>query len=41
LSADDVAALEGRTEGWITGLHLAALSMQDRKRKGQNPAGFI
>ena len=41
LSADDVAALEGRTEGWITGLHLAALSMQDRKRKGQNPASFI
>jgi LuxR family maltose regulon positive regulatory protein len=28
LSAQDVAALERRTEGWIAGLHLAALSMQ-------------
>ncbi|MFN8597898.1 MAG: LuxR C-terminal-related transcriptional regulator [Anaerolineae bacterium] len=28
LSADDVAALETRTEGWIAGLQLAALSMQ-------------
>lgn len=34
LSVEDIAALETRTEGWITGLHLAALSMQgqtDRK----------
>lgn len=30
LSAADVAALEMRTEGWIVGLHLAALSMQGR-----------
>ncbi|MHC5794859.1 LuxR C-terminal-related transcriptional regulator [Lacisediminihabitans sp. FW035] len=30
LSTDDVAALETRTEGWIAGLQLAALSMQDR-----------
>ena len=30
LSADDVAALEKRTEGWIAGLQLAALSMQGR-----------
>src|ERR687891_105180 len=30
LSTDDVARLEGRTEGWIAGLQLAALSMQDR-----------
>ena len=30
LSADDVAALEGRTEGWIAALQLAALSMQGR-----------
>ena len=30
LSADDVAALEARTEGWIAGLHLAALSLRDR-----------
>jgi len=28
LSADDIAALETRTEGWIAGLQLAALSMQ-------------
>lgn len=28
LSADDIAALEARTEGWIAGLQLAALSMQ-------------
>ena len=31
LSADDVAALEARTEGWIAGLQLAALSMQGRQ----------
>ena len=28
LSAEDVLALESRTEGWIAGLHLAAISMQ-------------
>jgi LuxR family maltose regulon positive regulatory protein len=28
LSAEDISALEARTEGWITGLQLAALSMQ-------------
>lgn len=28
LSADEITALETRTEGWITGLQLAALSMQ-------------
>jgi LuxR family maltose regulon positive regulatory protein len=28
LSAEDVAALEERTEGWIAGLQLAAISMQ-------------
>jgi|SRR5579872_459996 len=37
LSADDVAALEDRTEGWIAGLQLAALSMQGN----QDVAGFI
>ncbi|MGD8623565.1 MAG: LuxR C-terminal-related transcriptional regulator [Anaerolineae bacterium] len=31
LSPEDVAALERRTEGWIAGLQLAALSMQGRK----------
>src|SRR3712207_2049949 len=30
LSVEDVAALEARTEGWIAGLQLAALSLQDR-----------
>ncbi len=37
LTAQDVAALEGRTEGWIAALQLAALSMQGR----QDVAGFI
>jgi LuxR family maltose regulon positive regulatory protein len=37
ISADDVAALEGRTEGWIAALQLAALSMQGR----DDIAGFI
>ena len=30
LSASDIAALEARTEGWIAGLQLAALSLQGR-----------
>lgn len=37
LSAADVAALETRTEGWIVGLQLAALSMQER----EDVPGFI
>ena len=37
LTAPDVAALEGRTEGWIAALQLAALSMQGR----DDAAGFI
>jgi LuxR family transcriptional regulator, maltose regulon positive regulatory protein len=37
LSAEDVAALEERTEGWIAGLQLAALSMRERK----DVSGFI
>ena len=37
LTAHDVAALEGRTEGWIAALQLAALSMQGR----DDVAGFI
>jgi LuxR family maltose regulon positive regulatory protein len=32
LSSDDVDALETRTEGWVTGLQMAAISMQARKR---------
>ena len=31
LPAEDIAALESRTEGWIAGLQLAALSMQGRE----------
>ena len=31
LSAEDIAALETRTEGWVAGLQLAALSMQGRE----------
>jgi LuxR family maltose regulon positive regulatory protein len=31
LPADDIAALEARTEGWIASLQLAALSMQGRQ----------
>ena len=37
LAVQDVAALEGRTEGWIAALQLAALSMQGRA----DVAGFI
>jgi LuxR family maltose regulon positive regulatory protein len=37
LSAEDVAALETRTEGWIAGLQLAAISMQGH----QDTASFI
>jgi LuxR family maltose regulon positive regulatory protein len=37
LSAEEIAALEERTEGWIAGLQLAALSMRGREDVG----GFI
>ncbi len=37
LSGENIAALETRTEGWIAGLQLAALSMQGR----EDTAGFI
>jgi len=37
LSAENIAALEARTEGWIAGLQLAALSMQGRS----DAASFI
>jgi LuxR family maltose regulon positive regulatory protein len=33
LPADMISALEGRTEGWIAGLQMAAISMQGRKQK--------
>ncbi len=34
IAPEDVAALERRTEGWITGLQMAALSMQGRADAG-------
>ena len=37
LSAEDIAALETRTEGWIAGLQLAAISLQGH----QDAASFI
>jgi len=37
LSAEDIAALETRTEGWIAGIQLAAISMQGR----DDAANFI
>jgi LuxR family transcriptional regulator, maltose regulon positive regulatory protein len=37
VSEDDVAALEARTEGWVAGLQLAALALQDRV----DQSGFI
>jgi len=37
LTADDIAALDARTEGWAAGLQLAALSLQGRA----DTAGFI
>ena len=40
LTAPDVAALEGRTEGWIAALQLAALSLQGRDDVAAFIAGF-
>ncbi len=37
LSAEDVTALHKRTEGWIAGLQLAALSLKKR----DNPSGWV
>ena len=37
LSAEDVAALKARTEGWIAGLQMAAVSIQEQ----EDVAGFI
>ena len=34
---EDIAKLEERTEGWIAGLQLAALSMRDR----EDVSGFV
>ena len=40
LSAEDVTALEARTEGWIAGLQLAALSLRGRADVGQFVRAF-
>ena len=43
LTAEDIAALETRTEGWIAGLQLAALALQatPRVQGHQNASAFI
>lgn len=40
VSSDDVAALEKRTEGWIAGLQLAALSLRGRPDRSRFIATF-
>ncbi len=40
LSLEQIEALDARTEGWIAGLQLAALSMQGRGDKGEFVAAF-
>ncbi len=40
LAAADIAALEGRTEGWIAAIQLAALSLQGREDASGFIAGF-
>jgi LuxR family maltose regulon positive regulatory protein len=40
LTTEEVAALQGRTEGWIAALQLAALSMQGRDDVASFIAGF-
>lgn len=40
LTPQDIAKPDSRTEGWITGLHLAALSMQGRPDVSDFSAAF-
>src|SRR5204863_9445997 len=40
LAADDIAALEAKTKGWIAGLHLAALALQERSDRAGSIAMF-
>ncbi len=40
LLPEDIAALEARTEGWVAGLQLAALSLQGREDKHQFVTAF-
>lgn len=39
-SADDVKAIEARTEGWVTGLYLAALSIQEHNQTADFISNF-
>jgi LuxR family maltose regulon positive regulatory protein len=41
LSAKDVAALEARTEGWIAGLQMAALSLQGHSSHPADRSDFV
>ena len=41
LSAQDVAALEARTEGWIAGLQMAALSLQGHSSQRGTRSQFV
>ncbi|MBV7339418.1 hypothetical protein KFU94_66630 [Chloroflexi bacterium TSY] len=41
LPDEDTVTLTRRTEGWITGLHLAALSIQERIKRGEAPNRFV
>jgi LuxR family maltose regulon positive regulatory protein len=40
LSSAEIVSLEARTEGWIAGLQLAALTVQDRADRGERIAAF-
>jgi LuxR family maltose regulon positive regulatory protein len=40
LSSAEIERLEARTEGWIAGLQLAALTVRDRADKGERIAAF-
>lgn len=40
LKQEDIASLENRTEGWITGLQLAAISLRGQKEPGEFIRGF-
>ena len=41
LSARDIEALEDRTEGWIAGLHMAAISLGGHRQDDVSKAAFI
>ncbi len=40
LTSDDIQLIQARTEGWIAGLQLASLSLQDRERPSEFIQGF-